>query len=168
LSPAQPEQITDRVAALQAGTQHRFRLLDLLGTEIGLEQGILKHFPLGVAAPDAGELVETRLSEEWFQASDRLAICPVRKGVNTLYQRERHLASQDVPRIREALQAVDHVPHGDRIAGHSEGQSGMGISEGWPGARCRWGSQVTHFLRREWRCGVTVHMHTPQEGSTIV
>src|SRR5262249_61408601 len=92
LGTTQPEQVTDRVAALQASAQHRFRLLEPLGAEIGFEQGILKHFPLGVAAPNAGELVETRLGEEWFQASDRLAVRPVRKGVNTLYQRQRDLA----------------------------------------------------------------------------
>src|SRR5215510_6686359 len=123
LGPTQPEQVTDRVAALQACAQHRFRLLELLGAEIGLKQGILKHFPLGVAVSDAGELVETRLGEQWFQASDRLAVRSLRKGVNPLYQRQRDLSRQDIPRRCQVLQAVDHVPHGDRIASHSEGQS---------------------------------------------
>ena len=63
-----------------------------------------------MAAPYAGQLVEAWLSEEWFHVSDRLAVCPMRKGVNTLYQGKGDLASQDVPGIREALQAVDHVP----------------------------------------------------------
>ena len=168
LGTTQPEQVTDRVAALQACAQHGFCLVELLGAEIGLEHGILKYFPLGVAATNAGELVEARLGEEWFHVSDRLAICPVRKGVNTLHQREGDLASQDIPRIRETLQSVDHVPHVDLITGNSKGQGGMGISEGWAGSRRRRGSQVAHFLRREWRCGATVHIHTPQEGSAIV
>ena len=55
LGTTQPEQVTDRVTALQAGAQHRFCLLALLGAEIGFEQSILKHFPLGVATPYAGQ-----------------------------------------------------------------------------------------------------------------
>ena len=87
-----------------------------------------------MAAPNAGELVHTRLGEERFQVSDRLTVCPVYKGSDTMRQGERDFPGQDISRIREAPQAVDHVPHVDLIAGHSEGQGGMDISEGWAGS----------------------------------
>src|SRR5678810_283463 len=53
-----------------------------------------------------------------------------------------------------------HCTDIDLIAGNSEGQGGMGISEGWARPGRRRGSQVAHFLRWEWRCGATVHIYT--------
>src|SRR5215510_11315965 len=105
--------------------------------QIGRDHSILKHFPLGMAAAYAGELVEAWLGEEWFQVSDRLTIRPERKGLNTLSQGECDLASQDIPCIHEALQAVDHLPHIHLIASHRQGQGSMGISEGRAGPRRR-------------------------------
>src|SRR5262245_3035029 len=75
LSTPQPEQVTDRVTTLQAGAQHRLRLVELLGAQIGLEHSVLEHFPLGMAATYAGELIEAWLGEERFHTSDCLAIC---------------------------------------------------------------------------------------------
>ena len=93
LGTTQPEQVTDRVAALQTDAQHYFCLVELLGAKIGLQQGILKPFPLGVTATYAGELVETWLGEEWFQMSDRLPVRPMCKGAHTLYQGKCDLTS---------------------------------------------------------------------------
>src|SRR4029434_3525454 len=160
LGPTQPEQVTSRVATLQACAQHGFGLVKLLGAEISLQHGILKYLPLGVAAPNAGELVHTRLGAERFPVSDRLAVRPVCKGVKTLRQGERDFPGQDVSCIREAPQSVDHVPHIDLIASNNKGQGGMGISEGWAGSGRRRGSKAAHFLRREWWCSATVHSHT--------
>src|SRR5215475_4450301 len=134
LCPTQPEQVTGRVATLQACAQHGFGLVKLLGAEISLQHGILKHLPLGVATPNAGELVHTRLGEERFHVSDRLTVCPVCKGSDTLRKGERDFPGQDISRIREAPQSVNHVPHVDLVAGNREGQGGMGISEGWAGS----------------------------------
>jgi hypothetical protein len=53
--------------------------------------------PLGVAAPYIGQLVEARLGKEWFHVANRLAVRPVRQGLDALYQGERDLASQDIP-----------------------------------------------------------------------
>src|SRR4029434_4611529 len=94
LGATQPEQVTSRVATLQACAQHGFGLVKLLGAEISLQHGILKYLPLGVAATNAGELVHTRLDEEWLHIFDRLTVCPVCKGINTLRQRKGDFSGQ--------------------------------------------------------------------------
>jgi hypothetical protein len=143
-------------------------LLELLGTEISLQHGILKHFPLCVAAADASQLIEARRVEERLHRPYRLAISPLREGVDAPYQGERDFPSQGVSLVREGPQPVDHLPHVDFITGDRESQGSMGIPEGRARPRRSRGSQVAYFLQWGWGYGATVQRPTPQQGGAVV
>ncbi len=75
------KQVTRRFPLTEACVQQRLGLVELSCPQKCLQDGILKHFPLGMASTDTGQLRVERPEEP-----RRLGVFPVGKGADALHQ----------------------------------------------------------------------------------
>ena len=116
-----------RFPAAQPLPQHILGPVKPLGPQIGFQQGVLKHLPLGVAAADAGQLRKDRLQEV-----HRGGVVLVGKSVNALGQGQDNLLGQPAALFPVGPQAVEHPVHQFPVAAGGKGQGGVGVA-GRPG-----------------------------------
>ena len=142
--------------------QHRLRFVPLRRAQIGFQQRILKHLPLGIAAANSHHLVLPGLQQPCAALVIAVAV-----GSDGLGQYRNHLTGRHPAFIDACPQAVHQRGERAVIAGGGKGKRAVQIGEGDTGTdKCRPG-KAGHRLPPFGAGGSGVDIAAPQQRRRI-
>ena len=124
LGAGEPVAVADGGAAVEALAEQVFCVVVLLGADVGLEEGVLEDFALGVAATDAGEL-----REYGSEVSRRVFVAVVGECADAFDEGQGYLFGEGVSLSGKVAQAILDAAEALFVTAGGECEGGVSVTE---------------------------------------